>query len=98
MGDRVYSLWGALAVGLILGAITMITGAKKNKPGLGFLGFLSCIVSSFILGAILAVPVCGVFIWLVNKKVTENYKVCPYCAEQILIEAKVCKHCGRELE
>lgn len=23
---------------------------------------------------------------------------CPYCAEQILKEAKVCKHCGRDVE
>jgi uncharacterized membrane protein YdbT with pleckstrin-like domain len=23
---------------------------------------------------------------------------CPYCAERILIRAKVCKHCGREVE
>lgn len=23
---------------------------------------------------------------------------CPYCAEVILVEAKICKHCGREVE
>ena len=23
---------------------------------------------------------------------------CPYCAERILVKAKVCKHCGRDLE
>lgn len=98
MGNQTYWIWGALVVGLICGAIPMIMGAKKNKIGLGFAGFILCIVGSLILGALLAVPVCSVFIWLINKKVTENYKACPYCAEQILTEAKVCKHCGRELE
>ena len=23
---------------------------------------------------------------------------CPYCAEDILVKAKVCKHCGRDVE
>ena len=29
-----------------------------------------------------------------QKKVRE----CPYCAEDILVKAKVCKHCGRDVE
>ena len=24
-------------------------------------------------------------------------KKCPYCAERVLLEAKVCKHCGRDI-
>ncbi len=26
-----------------------------------------------------------------------KFKTCPHCAESILVEAKVCKHCGRDL-
>ncbi len=26
-----------------------------------------------------------------------KFKTCPHCAETILVEAKVCKHCGRDL-
>ena len=26
-----------------------------------------------------------------------KFKTCPYCAETILVEAKVCKHCGRDV-
>jgi rRNA maturation endonuclease Nob1 len=29
----------------------------------------------------------------------QNYKVeCPYCAEIIKSQAKVCKHCGKEIK
>ncbi len=27
-----------------------------------------------------------------------NYRACPYCAERILKKARVCKHCGRDVE
>lgn len=29
--------------------------------------------------------------------VTEGFKQCPHCAEEILLEAKKCKHCGEFL-
>ena len=29
---------------------------------------------------------------------TREERDCPYCAERILVRAKVCKHCGREVE
>ena len=28
---------------------------------------------------------------------TRTERACPWCAEQILIAAKICKHCGREV-
>lgn len=29
---------------------------------------------------------------------TEDTKQCPHCAETILADAKVCKHCGRDVD
>ncbi|QNB44863.1 hypothetical protein BR63_00060 [Thermanaerosceptrum fracticalcis] len=60
-------IFGALIAGAISGAIPMFLGASKNKLGLGFAGFMSCIVSALILGLLLAIPVSGIFVWLISK-------------------------------
>ena len=57
----------SLITGAIIGAIPAICGAIKGKIQLALLGFFACLVSSFILGMILALPVCSVFLWLIFK-------------------------------
>ena len=59
---------GSLIAGAIIGAIPAICGAVKGKIGLSIIGFFACLVSSFIFGMILAVPVCAIFLWLIFKK------------------------------
>ena len=59
---------GSLITGAIIGAIPAICGAIKGKIQLALIGFFACLVSSFILGMILALPVCAVFLWLIFKK------------------------------
>lgn len=65
---------GALFAGIITGAIPAILGAIKNKIGLAIGGFFACLVSAILLGLILAIPVCALFIWLIlrNPKKIDN--------------------------
>lgn len=62
---------GALLTGAIIGAIPAICGAVKQKIGLSIGGFFACLVSGFIFGMILAIPVCAVFLFFIFKKKAE---------------------------
>jgi hypothetical protein len=32
-----------------------------------------------------------------SASASRNERACPFCAERILVEARVCKHCGRDV-
>lgn len=59
---------GSLIIGALIGAIPAICGAIRQKPGLAIGGFFACLASGVLLGMILAVPVCAVFLFLIFKK------------------------------
>ena len=58
---------GALLSGLIIGAIPLFYGAFRQKLALGVSGFILCIISALILGAILALPVAAIFVFLIKR-------------------------------
>ena len=58
---------GSLISGAVVGAIPAICGAKKQKLKLGILGFFTCVICSFLLGLLLSVPACAVFLYLIFK-------------------------------
>ncbi len=58
---------GALIVGVVIGAIPAICGAIKQKVGLAIGGFFACLASGLLLGMILAIPMCTVFLYLIYK-------------------------------
>ena len=86
--------------GMVVGIIPVVYGATKGKLKLGIGGFFACIAASLI-SAFVAVPICGLFVWLirraVNVAVASKERKCPSCAELVLVEARICKHCQREL-
>ncbi|MDR3457756.1 MAG: hypothetical protein P4N60_09950 [Verrucomicrobiae bacterium] len=54
----------------------------------------------FVLGALLFAVLTA---WVRSSEAKEQLKKnpvkkCPFCAETVKLEAKVCKHCGRDLE
>jgi uncharacterized membrane protein len=59
---------GAIIAGAIIGAIPAIAGGVKGKIGLGIGGFFACLVGSLILGMILSIPLCAVFMYFIFKK------------------------------
>ena len=56
---------GAFVVGAAIGAIPLVLGLKKGKKGLAIGGFAACAVSGIILGLLLAIPVCILFVVLI---------------------------------
>lgn len=59
---------GSVLSGALIGAIPAICGAIKHKIGLAVGGFFACLVASFLLGLILSVPICAIFLYLIFKK------------------------------
>ena len=65
---QIGAIVGSIVSGAIVGAIPMVCGIKKKKLGLAIGGFFACLVASFLLGLILSVPVCAVFLIFILKK------------------------------
>lgn len=67
MGDLgIFMLFGLLA-GLFCGMFPMIFGAAKQQMGLAVGGFLACAAAGTLMGLIAAIPVAGVFVYLIAK-------------------------------
>jgi hypothetical protein len=55
------------ALGLAVGLVPLILGFVKKNTKLGVFGFLGSIIGGSILGLLLAIPVAGIFVWLILR-------------------------------
>lgn len=77
-----FFLWILLAVS------TMAVAGYKNRNSVGWLciGFVLPLISLIVVSV------------MPGLQAAESMKKCPECAEFVLKDAKVCKHCGNRFE
>jgi hypothetical protein len=72
-----------LFIWVCFGAVTAFAAARKNKP----------VIWWFIVGVLFG-PFGLVAALLQSPYSPKTHMVCPDCAEFVLLDARVCKHCG----
>jgi hypothetical protein len=84
---EIFLFWLGIAI------ITGIAAASRGRSGFGWF-LLGCIFSILAFLAVLVMPSRK---GDPNAPTPETHVRCPECAELVLAEAKVCKHCGVKL-
>lgn len=81
-----------LAIGwIVLSFVVAVVANARDKSGVGYF-FISLVLSPLI-GLILAVAIPKA----TPTPTVTTHRKCPDCAELVLNEARVCKHCGAKL-
>jgi hypothetical protein len=81
---------------VLFGITCMVIANNKNRDGCGWL-VLGFLLGPFAILMILASPALPTKKSFIETKDGPKTKKCPFCAEEILNAAIVCKHCGRDL-
>lgn len=91
-GEKVFEiflLWAALAI------VVAVLASNRGRSGL--LWFLIAVVISPLIAGLLVLVLSSHALGQ-EKISTSTHKKCPECAEFVMQDAKVCKHCGIKFE
>ncbi len=67
-----YSTIIGVIVGFVVGLVPLISGIFRKNLKLGLIGFVCSLIGGAILSLILALPVAGIFTWLILKGKTSQ--------------------------
>lgn len=84
---------GFVVFWLLMGVICAVIALAKGRSAIGWL-LLGCLFGPLALlfaAAMSATP------RRVPAQPAHTLKTCPYCAEQVQLQAIVCKHCGKSI-
>ncbi len=100
VNDIVMPLLSLLTGGFDFSALCIILGEGENAATLNYGAFISAVINFILIAFVIFLVIKGIN-KLSRKKKPEpviTTKECPFCKEQVALEATRCPHCTSELD